>query len=311
MSDSLAHIGIAIVALACACVTALPAMAAQVPVAGRHDQRVRYVDYNKDDVTVIYVQRGTATRIILEQDEKILRDSSATGFAADCAKTELEWCIRADVGANQVLVKPKLGATHNNLELKTDKRDYSFAFTVLPDARPAPGAALSLASGAGRVPMYRVSFRYPRGGAHERGNGQSAQDDASADRQLAVRLSAARPQPRNWHYTMKVMKGAQDIVPSLVFDDGRFTYFRFPANREVPAIFFVAPTGEEARVNVHMNERNPSLVVVERLGRRFVLRLGGATVGVWNEAFDPDGVAARNGTTVDGVSRELRRGRRQ
>lgn len=286
------------------------AIAAQLPVAGLHDQRVRYVDYNQDDVTVIYVQRGTATRIILADDEKILRDSSATGFAADCGKAELEWCIRADVGANQVLVKPKTGATHNNLELKTDKRDYSFAFTVLPDARPSPGGALAPSTGSGRVPMYRVSFRYPSV-ARLDDKGNAVPDEATERMRLAARLSMARPKPRNWHYTMQILKGAQDIAPSLVFDDGRFTYFRFPANREIPAIFFVSPTGEEGRVNVHMNEHDPALVVAERLGRRFVLRLGVAAVGVWNEAFDATGVAARHGTTVDGVSRELRReGRR-
>ena len=46
--------------------------------------------------------------------------------------------------------------------------------------------------------------------------------------------------------------------------------------------------------------------VVERMGRRFVLRLGQAVVGVWNEAYERDGIPPANGVTVSGVSRLLR-----
>jgi len=48
------------------------------------------------------------------------------------------------------------------------------------------------------------------------------------------------------------------------------------------------------------------MVVVERLGRRFMLRLGVATVGIWNEAFDAEGRRPVDNTTVEGVARELR-----
>ena len=102
---------------------------------------------------------------------------------------------------------------------------------------------------------------------------------------------------------MQVMHGAEDIAPSLVFDDGRFTYFKFPANREVPTLYYIAPSGDEARINFHMEG---DLAVVQRMGRRFVLRLGQSVVGIWNEAFDADGVAPKDGTTIDGVTRTLR-----
>ena len=38
-------------------------------------------------------------------------------------------------------------------------------------------------------------------------------------------------------------QGSEDIVPSLIFDDGRFTYLRFANNREVPAVFHVLGDG--------------------------------------------------------------------
>ena len=92
-------------------------------------------------------------------------------------------------------------------------------------------------------------------------------------------------------------------MPSLVFDDGRFTYFQFPGNREVPSIFVISADGEEGRVNYHMDG---DLAVVQRTSRRFVLRLGKAVVGVWNDAFDAEGVPPRAGTTSEQLRRPVR-----
>ena len=284
------------------------ACAAQVPVPGKADSRVRYVAYNQDDVTTIHVQRGTATRIVLGADEKIVGDGAATGFAADCSKQEFEWCIRAEPGSNQLLVKPRDGATHNNLELRTDKRDYSFAFRVLPD--PKRSANSARASPGTRAPMYRVIFRYPNNASQIGHDSANVAGDGNAT-MLARRLDGMRPKPSNWRYSMQAFAGSADIVPSLVFDDGRFTYLRFPANRERPTIYAVSPFGEESRVNFHIDHVDGSLLVIERLARRLVLRLGDATVGIWNDAFNVDGTAPVDGTTVKGVARDLRNGGRK
>ena len=111
------------------------ANAAELPEPGSRDQRVRYVTYKQDEVTTIHVSRGVITRIVLGEDELIV--TAATGFQGDCAKAEAEWCIRADVGTNHVWVKPKDHATHNNLEIRTNKRDYSLEFQVLADHKLA------------------------------------------------------------------------------------------------------------------------------------------------------------------------------
>jgi len=84
----------------CIASLAMPVSAAEVPIPGSHDARVRYVNYVRDEVTVIHVRRGSVTRVMLEAGEKIA--VAATGFSADCAKPELEWCVRADLGTNQV-----------------------------------------------------------------------------------------------------------------------------------------------------------------------------------------------------------------
>ncbi len=97
-------------------------------------------------------------------------------------------------------------------------------------------------------------------------------------------------------------KHSQDIVPTLVFDDGRFTYLRFPGNRDVPAVFHVLGDGSETLVNARMAD---DLLVVDRVSRRLMLRAGSAVVGVWNDAFDLDGRPPKGGTTVPGVQRIL------
>jgi type IV secretion system protein VirB9 len=119
---------------------------------------------------------------------------------------------------------------------------------------------------------------------------------------IAERLTAA-PEPLNSSYSIAEGPASQDIVPTLIFDDGRFTYLRFPNNREVPAVFHVLGDGAESLVNARMEG---DLLVVDRVSRRLMLRAGSAVVGVWNEAFDPDGVPADHGTTVSGVQRDLK-----
>jgi len=264
------------------------------PAAG--DAQVGYVNYSPDQVTLIRVQRGALTRIVLAPDEHILDNGAATGQNADCSKPDNAWCVHAERGANQVLLRPRASATDNNLELRTDKRDYSFRFEVADQETPAAQTKPHAAHSA--LAMYRVIFRYP----------EAAKDTAAtAGPPAAAALArAARPLPRNWQYTMQALPGAEDIAPSLVFDDGRFTYFQFAASRELPTIFVISAAGEEARINFHIDEHDPGMVVVERLGHRFVLRLGSAVVGIWNEAFDIRGRRPVDNSTVDGMVRDWR-----
>ena len=61
--------------------------------------------------------------------------------------------------------------------------------------------------------------------------------------------------------------------------------------------------GSETLVNARMED---DLLVVDRVSRRLMLRSGSAVVGVWNEAFDLDGVPPGDGTTVSGVQRTFK-----
>lgn len=307
-----------------------PVHAEDTPRRSELDPRVRYVTYKPDDVVAIPVRRGVVTRIILGADEKIVQ--SGTGFAANCANDALEWCVRADPGSSQIWVKARDNATHNNLEVATDRgRDYSLSFRVLPDARtpgsdevyrvifqyvlPPPVMPASLRS---LIPSEGVaSAAVPVGAMPESDNNTQANAPAAPPttttkpkpQPVALPASvegrlALGPDIKNTHYTMNHAGGGDLLAPSLAFDDQRFTYLKFPANRQIPAPFVLGADGNETRANFRMQEGG--LMVIEKIARAFILRLGEAVVGIYNEAFDADGVEIPTAVAAPGVLREVK-----
>lgn len=293
------------------------AYGAGVPEASQNDSRIRVIPYKANDVTVIRVQRGTVTRIMLERDEKI--EIPVVGLSSDCKSETDEWCISALLGSNQIFVRPRDNASRNNMEMHTSKRDYSFAFEVVDDK------VTRVKGSDADVPFYRVVFDYLRPKPLAEGL-SSAERAAAVDALLQrVDITASRPIPqqvdpdhgmtpvqrlkaegiqvRNTNYSKQVLERGEDAEPTMVFDDGRFTYFEFPGAREIPAVFAHGSDGEPTRVNWHMNG---NFVVVQRTARKYTLRLGEAVVGVFNEAFDRTGIETPTSTVSPVVVREIK-----
>ncbi|MFP1132974.1 TrbG/VirB9 family P-type conjugative transfer protein [Asticcacaulis sp. W401b] len=279
-----------------ACLISSPHAMAEAPTPSGRDARVLFVDYHPEAVTRVEVRRGYVSRVILEEGERIL--TAATGLTADCTVETSQWCVRADEGSNTIWIKPKAGAIKNNLELKTDRRDYSLEFEVVT-AKPIRNRKGKVIRWTSPDPMYRVIYRYPVKIS------PASESLAKASQQRPSQKLPSKPEPRNWAYSMEIAPKSESIAPSLTFDDGRFTYFRFAANRDVPTLYRITPAGEEERLNFHMEG---DLVVVQRTAERFVLRLGAASVGIWNDAFDPDGIPPSDGTTVKGLHRDVKEG---
>jgi len=257
------------------------------------DPRLKEVWYDPRSVVSVFVKRGVVTDVVLDPGEAIT--DVASGLGADCSKPEASWCVAAQPGGRHLFVKPKSTASApNNLAVVTDKRTHSFRFVVLAD-RDA------------RSPVYRLSVKVasPRPTTPMVSPAAPAILDVpppAAAELIAERLTAA-PVPVNWSYSIAEGQVSADIVPALVFDDGRFTYLRFPSNREVPAVFHVLPDASETVVNARMEG---DLLVIDRVSRRLMLRAGSAVVGVWNDAFDIDGAPPVGSTTAPGVDRTLK-----
>ncbi len=265
------------------------------------DPRLREVIYDPHAVISVPVKRGVVTLVVLAADESITE--VAAGLGGDCTKAEAAWCIAAQPGGRNLFVKAKSTAhAANNLAVVTDRRTHAFRFFVLADADPQP-------------PVYRLVVKAPTAAASTSRIAKRetaplvvlpAVPPSPAPQQVVADRLQAKPQVANTHYTLAEGTGSQDIVPTLVFDDGRFTYLRFAGNRDVPAVFHVLGDGSETLVNTRMED---DLLVVDRVSRRLMLRAGSAVVGLWNEAFDLDGLPLNTsgpGTTVPGVRRVLR-----
>ena len=259
------------------------------------DPRLREVFYDPQAVVTVFVKRGVVTDIVLDANEAIT--DVASGLGADCAKPDSSWCVAAQPGGRHLFVKPKTTAgAPNNIAVVTDRRTHSFRFVVLGD-RDA------------RQPVYRLSVRTalppppPIAPQASMATALVVTPAPLSPAELIKERLGAAPQLVNSSYSIAEGKHSEDIVPTLVFDDGRFTYLKFPNNREVPAVFHVLPDGSETVVNARMEG---DLLVADRVSRRLMLRAGSAVVGVWNEAFDLDGVPPGNGTTVSGVDRQIK-----
>jgi type IV secretion system protein VirB9 len=276
--------------------TALCGIANAAPEAA--DPRLREVVYDPRAVVTVPVKRGVVTLVVLDPDESITE--VAAGLGGDCTKADAAWCVAAQPGGRNLFVKAKSSASAaNNLAVVTDRRTHTFRFVVLADADPKP-------------PVYRLVVKAPPRPAPA--TRLAMRDDVPLvalpvvpppppPHQVVAERLQAKPQVMNTQYSIAEGAGSQDIVPTLVYDDGRFTYLRFPGNREVPAVFHVLGDGSETLVNARMED---DLLVIDRVNRKLMLRAGQAVVGLWNEAFDLDGRPPGDGTTVPGVQRVLK-----
>lgn len=265
------------------------------------DPRLREVFYDAKAVVTVPVKRGVVTQIVLEPDESITE--VAAGLGGDCSKAEAAWCIAAQPGGRNLFVKPKSTAgAANNLAVVTDRRSHSLRFVVLADGDPnLPVYRLVIKSAPARPEPSRVTLRDEA--LLQALSALPPPPPPPDPRQVIAERLQAKPQVLNTSYSIAEGKASEDIVPAFVFDDGRFTYLRYPGNREVPAVFHVLGDGSETLLNARMED---DLLVVDRVSRRLMLRAGSAVVGVWNEAFDLDGVPPGGGTTVPGVERALK-----
>lgn len=277
---------------------ATPAQAAP----GVGDPRLLDLNYDAGQVITVPVRRGTVTLLVLGADEAIT--DVASGLGADCARPDAAWCVAAQPGGRTLFVKPRTTASAaNNLAVVTDRRVHSFRLVVLDDHDPRPAVfRLAVRAPEAAAPI-RPAVRPPVAAtASATFPIPPMQAPLTPEQLVTVRLQAG-PRVLNTRYSLAEGRDSGDIVPDLVFDDGRFTYLRFAGNREVPAVFHVQGDGGETLVNARMED---DLLVIDRVSRRLMLRAGTAVVGLWNEAFDAEGRPPADGTTVPGVRRVLR-----
>jgi type IV secretion system protein VirB9 len=209
------------------------------------DSRIRVLRYDPDQVVELRLAFGFQTMIRFGDDERVENVSIGDGQA---------WQVTPNKAATLLFVKPVDIATRTNMTVVTDRRSYLFELS----------ASSRLPYGA--EPPYVVRFTYP-----------------APPRAAAPPAGPAIP-PLDRRNTAYSYKGSSTNLPSAVFDDGRFTYFRWPEAAEVPALFMVQPNGSETLVNYVVRD---GYEVVEQTAPRFVLRDGKEATTVINDRWRP------------------------
>jgi type IV secretion system protein VirB9 len=218
-----------------------PVMAADAPLPGAVDPRIRTVAYDPDQVVRLTGYFGIQTMLEFAPDERI--ENVSIGDA-------LGWQVTPNKKANLLFLKPLDRTAATNMTVVTDRRRYVFELVVAGPKATAKDLA------------YVVRFLVPA---------------------PAVVMAAPPPPPtapvaRNAAYSVK---GDAAIQPAKVFDDGAATYFAWPAQADLPAVFVVNADGVEGLANAVV--RNGYLVV-DQLAPRFVLRSGKSSLTVTNVA---------------------------
>ena len=245
--------------------------ALDVPHRSKYDGRVRYVTYNPDDVVLLHTVLGIATAIILEEDERYVDHAFGDSEAWNVTNSR-----------NIVFLKPKNQFSGTNFHLVTNKRFYSFKIKYHHDL-----------NGRG---YYKVKFKYPDSELKKRSK-------------IATKMAIEREfKLGDGIYNLSYsMSGDTSIAPTNVWDDGVFTYFKFPGNRDLPNIYLVHEDNSESLVNKHPYGKSKNVVVMHKVSPEWVLRTNSEALAIFNESYDPIGRQTDTGTKSSRVKRVLKK----
>ena len=269
------------VALATILLAPMGALAAQPTRPGPEDSRVRTVVYKARDVTQINGHYGFTTSIEFADGETVETVSIGDSEA---------WQVVKPSQPNLIFVKPLEQDADTNMIVVTDRRIYNFMLFGKQ--------ALTY---QGRDLTFHVRFLYPDDELAVMTERRAA-ETARATRLADTVVSASAVAPENWNFSYQY-DGSEAIRPMRVFDDGKFTYFKFPDVTNTPAIFTVDQDRNEALVNFNVRG---GYIVVERLASQFTLRDGDLATCIFNLAMPNPGFDSLSPARVErkgGLSR--------
>lgn len=257
-----------ILALSVAASLSGTALAATSPKGMSADPRVKTVSYNENDVTTLKGYYGYQTTIRFAPYETIQNISIGDSVA---------WQVVPNKAGNLLFVKPVEERAITNMTVITDRRIYNFELS----------SGIAGSAHDSNI-TYMLKFSYPTDSVMDYSDGKvSGYRGAGGDTPYAPRTrisesgiqSAGAPQDLNFDYSYK---GKETLAPSAVFDNGEFTYFKFPDMDNLPAIFAVDKRRNESVVNYHIEGE---YLVVDSLSGQFTLRDGEQEACVFNDNY--------------------------
>jgi type IV secretion system protein VirB9 len=306
-------------------ILATSAYALDNPKPGKHDQRVRYVVYDPDNVTPIWTVPGGIITLIMAKDE--------TKWDIGASEITDKKTIKYDNDGNIVILKPQTCLIDEPVTILMRKegqpypRPYLFEIHTIPETcssqkqdstanvafqkvddgnnsssiEAAGGSRISKdALGPDANVQYAVIFRYPSDeAARRRAEERAAQErwrKAEAKRILQQSVSWNTKDPysgeRNYHY---FWRGYTSMTPRWVWDNGFSTAMVFPGLQRIPIFAYMGPDGKETvETNFSMHG---DTVILPNTHQEWILRDGEQVVGeVWDSAWNVVGSTPGTGT---------------
>lgn len=221
------------------------AFASQVPRPGSLDRRVTSVVYQANNVLEVPATYGISTMIIFDEDEK---------FETISLGDTDSWQVAPSEKGNILFVKPIARNVATNMNVVTTKRIY---FLELNDYAPQDGKQ-----------VFAIRFVYPEKDLNARLR-QEARDRAAYPNIANIDRANV-----NIDYSFL---GDPTLKPSMVFDDGKKTFFKF--EKTVPAIFAVQSDFSETLRNFR---KEGDYIVVDGVATQYTLRDGNQWTCIFN-----------------------------
>jgi len=226
-----------------------------------YDARIKYVFYNPDDVVEIKTRAGNSTLIQLERGE-VINGVKEGGLSFGDKEA---WAV--GVRENNIFIKPKGPFPDTNINIVTNLRTYSISLTDEKDIKKT---------------AWQVRYMYP-----------PKPVVPVPEKIVHPDLGPCSDGPKNLNW---FKYGDQVLSPSEVWDDGRFTCFRFPTARAMPVIYRYTPNSDLKEALVNFNVKG-DVVIVHEVSKEFRLRLGKQVLGVKTDSLHDAPFNERNTTT--------------
>ena len=239
----------------------LTANAAKEPRDGRLDSRIKTFQYSEGEVYKLHTHYLQDTLVMFSDDEKIIHIGAGDPLA---------WTI-VPVN-NYISIKPVEEKADTNLNILTESLSTGAVKSYIFELNAGNTRSIKDPSAS-----FLVKFRYPQIEMAERLRAM-ARKEAQLDTEV---VAGRKRSAEDWNleYTYA---GNTSLIPVRVFDDGEFTYFKFPENIDTPAIFLVDENKKESLVNYHVTDK---YLVVQRVGKQFILRDGDRATCIFNKGF--------------------------
>ena len=207
------------------------------------DKRIKVVAFEKNNVVPVKASTFTTTQIVFGRGEVIENIQNGDLDA---------WTVSVQKGlSNMLFLKPTIVGSTTNMTVVTNRHTYYFG--------------LQSQNNQSNESTYAIHFTYP---AQARAK-MLANMRYNKLQKRAILKADKNPQNYHWNYSFN---GAHAIMPSHIFDDGRFTYMQLQSGKPVPAIFAVDnASGKESVVNYR---REGQYIVVQQIAPQFTLREG-------------------------------------